>query len=176
MSTELPNAGDGFELLHRKVQEQLYHMAWRDLREIQSKAIKHILQERSHLVISAPTARGKTEAAFLPILSRIVEDCSGGVRAVYVSPLKALINDQFRRLEDLCERSEIPVHKWHGDVSATAKKALREHPSGILLITPESIESLFINYADRLDTMFGQLGFVVIDELHSFLATERGAH
>jgi ATP-dependent helicase Lhr and Lhr-like helicase len=176
MSTDLTNASDGFELLHPRIQEQLYHMTWRDLREIQSKAIKHILQESGHLVISAPTARGKTEAAFLPILSRIVDQCDIGVRVVYISPLKALINDQFRRLEELCERSQIPVHKWHGDVSATAKRTLREHPSGILLITPESIESLFINYADRLDAMFSCLAFVVIDELHSFLATERGAH
>ena len=90
-----------------------------------------------------------------------------------MGPLKALINDQFRRLEDLCQRSGIPVHKWHGDVSATAKKELRKNPTGVLLITPESIESLFINYPDYLDAMFRQLGFVVIDELHSFLGTGR---
>jgi ATP-dependent Lhr-like helicase len=172
----LTTGDDGFKLLHPKVQEQLYRMAWRELRPIQSRSIKHLLTESGHLVISAPTAGGKTEAAFLPIVSRIVDNHSGGVRAVYVSPLKALINDQFRRLEELCDRASVPVHKWHGDVSATAKKALRDNPSGILLITPESIESIFLNYADRLDAIFGRLAFVVIDELHSFLGTERGAH
>jgi ATP-dependent Lhr-like helicase len=105
-----------------------------------------------------------------------VDDPAGGVRAVYAGPLKALINDQFRRLEDLCERAEIPVHKWHGDVGAAAKRRLLEGPSGVLLITPESIESLFVNHPRALPALFGRLGFVVIDELHAFLGTERGAH
>jgi ATP-dependent helicase Lhr and Lhr-like helicase len=167
---------DNFQMLHREMQEQLYHMHWRELRPIQSSAIKQIIAGDGHLIISARTAGGKTEAAFLPILSLILDDHSVGVRAIYVGPLKALINDQFRRLEDLCQRSGIPVHKWHGDVSAAAKKELRKNPSGLLLITPESIESLFINYPDRIDDMFKRLAFVVVDELHSFLGTERGAH
>ena len=119
---------------------------------------------------------GKTEAAFLPIVSRIVADPQGSVRAIYAGPLKALINDQFRRLEELCAIAEIPVHKWHGDVGPAAKKRLRESPSGILLITPESIESLFVNHPECLATVFARLAFVVIDEMHSFLGTERGAH
>jgi ATP-dependent helicase Lhr and Lhr-like helicase len=151
-------------------------MRWTSLRPIQVEAIHEILDNDGDLVIAARTAAGKTEAAFLPILSRIVDDHQEGVRAVYAGPLKALINDQFLRLERLCEEAEIPVHKWHGDVGQSAKSRLLDEPSGVLLITPESIESLFINHPHALPTMFGRLGTFVIDEMHSFLGNERGAH
>ena len=151
-------------------------MHWLKLRPIQVNAIHEILDGEADLIIAARTAAGKTEAAFLPILSLLLSDPSPGIRAVYVGPLKALINDQFSRLEQLCEEAEIPVHKWHGDVSSTPKRRLLEHPSGVLLITPESIESLFVNHPHRLASVFPSLAFVVIDELHSFIGTERGAH
>jgi ATP-dependent Lhr-like helicase len=165
-----------FGLLHPAMQEQLYQMRWRQLRPIQVEAIHRVLEGGNHLVLAARTAGGKTEAAFLPILSRLLEQRAAGVRALYVGPLKALINDQFRRLEDLCARTAIPVHRWHGDVSQSAKKKLLDTPAGVLLITPESIESLFINHPERLGTLFGRLLFVVVDELHAFPGTERGAH
>lgn len=176
MSNDLTNFRDNFELLHPVMQEQLYQMRWRELRPIQSDAIDCIVRRQSHLIISAPTAGGKTEAAFLPIISTMLTQPYDGIGALYVGPLKALINDQFRRLEELCQRSDVPVHKWHGDVSAIAKMKVRTNPTGILLITPESIESLFINHAAKLDRMFGRLAYIVIDELHSFLDNERGAH
>lgn len=151
-------------------------MKWTTLRPMQVDAIHSILGSDAHLIISAITAGGKTEAAFLPILSNIVEDYSGSVRALYVGPLKALINDQFFRLELLCEHAEIPVHKWHGDVGQSAKHKVLDSPGGILLITPESIESLFINHPDKLDKLFSRLTYIVIDEMHAFLGTVRGAH
>lgn len=165
-----------FGLLSPAIQEQLYRMHWTELRPIQVDAIHAIMQSDDHLIITAMTAGGKTEAAFLPVLSRIVDDCGNGVRALYVGPLKALINDQFRRLEDLCERSGIPVHKWHGDVSQSAKSELLKKPSGVLLITPESIESLFVNRPTFLPSLFAELSYIVIDETHAFIGTERGAH
>ncbi|NLN76349.1 MAG: DEAD/DEAH box helicase [Armatimonadetes bacterium] len=151
-------------------------MRWTELRPIQVDAIHEILQSDNHLIITAMTAGGKTEAAFLPVLSSIVDDCQEGIRALYVGPLKALINDQFLRLEDLCERSGIPVHKWHGDVSQSAKSNLLKKPSGVLLITPESIESLFVNRSAFLPSLFAHLSYCVIDETHAFMGTERGAH
>jgi ATP-dependent Lhr-like helicase len=151
-------------------------MRWTQLRPIQVEAIHAILGGAGHVIVSANTAGGKTEAAFLPILSRAVEESRPGLRAMYVGPLKALINDQFRRLEELCVSAEIPVHKWHGDVGRDRKKKLLQEPSGVLLITPESIESLFINHSHRLDALFSGLPFVVIDELHAFIGSERGAH
>lgn len=151
-------------------------MKWTELRPIQVQAIHAILGGTGHLIISAMTAGGKTEAAFLPVLSHVVSANAPGVQALYIGPLKALINDQFRRLEDLCALAEIPVHKWHGDVGASAKRDLIESPSGVLLITPESVESLFINRTKNLPALLGNLGFIVIDEMHSFMGTERGAH
>ena len=165
-----------FNRLHASLQEALYRMKWTKLRPIQVDAIHQIFDGDGDLIISARTAAGKTEAAFLPILSRMLAEPARGVRAVYVGPLKALINDQFSRLEQLCREAEIPVHKWHGDVPASQKRSLLEHPSGVLLITPESVESLFVNHPHRLSTVFASLSFIVIDELHSFIGTERGAH
>lgn len=165
-----------FQRLAREIQEPIYRMGWESLRPIQTEAIHAILDTPSDLILAARTASGKTEAAFLPILSRIVEDPEGGIRAIYAGPLKALINDQFFRLERLCEHAEIAVHKWHGDVDRSARKRLLGDPTGVLLITPESIESLFINRSEKLSRLFSRLEYVVIDELHSFLGTERGAH
>jgi len=170
------NEPGAFQRLHPIIQEELYRMKWTALRQIQVDAIHAILGSDKHLIISANTAGGKTEAAFLPILSEIVEDHANSVRALYVGPLKALINDQFRRLEELCEHAQIPVHKWHGDVGQSKKQKVLKSPGGVLLITPESIESLFINHPDKIDRLFSHLDYIVIDELHAFLGTERGAH
>jgi len=164
-----------FSYLHPTIQEKLYKMRWTELRPIQEDAIRELFTTRQNLIISAKTASGKTEAAFLPILSQIIEMKSVGVSAIYVGPLKALINDQFQRLEKLCELSEIPVFKWHGDVGSSGKTKFLKNPSGVLLITPESIESLFINHPNELSRLFGSLSFIVIDEMHSFIGTERGA-
>ncbi|MBC6457067.1 DEAD/DEAH box helicase [Actinomadura sp. HBU206391] len=121
-------------------------------------------------------ATRKTEAAFLPICSALADaEATNGFGAVYIGPLKALINDQFGRLEELCEQLEIPVHRWHGDVDASRKARLVRQPSGILLITPESLEALFVNRGTRMPTMFRGVRHIVIDELHSFIGTERGA-
>ncbi|RYD24736.1 MAG: DEAD/DEAH box helicase, partial [Verrucomicrobiaceae bacterium] len=100
------------------------------------------------------TASGKTEAAFLPVLSRIASDPADSVQAIYISPLRALINDQFRRLEELCKTADIPVHRWHGDVGATERKRLRENPGGVLLITPESLEAHFCHQDSHLARIY----------------------
>ena len=175
-SSNTSSTGKAFDLLHPDIQQQLYAMNWTELRPIQVDSIREIIRTDKHIVISAHTAGGKTEAAFLPILSKILEGKLPGVAAVYIGPLKALINDQFRRLEDLCKRASIPVHRWHGDVSQSAKQSLINDPSGVLLITPESLESLFINRSQYLDRLFNCLTFIVVDEMHAFMGTERGAH
>lgn len=165
-----------FNLLDHRVQRQLYAMKWPSLRPIQVDAIKAYLGGSGHLMLMAETAAGKTEAAFLPVLSSIANEPTGSVRALYVGPLKALINDQFARAEDLCTHLDMPVHRWHGDVGATRKDALVKKPSGILLITPESLESLLVNRTSHLHNLFEGLRAIVIDELHAFLDGERGLH
>ena len=165
-----------FSLLHPGVQQAIYKMRWEELRPIQVRAISSVMESDDHLVVCAQTAGGKTEAAFLPVISKIAQQPHPSVQALYIGPLKALINDQFRRLEDLCHYMDIIVHRWHGDVSASQKKLLRDKPSGILLITPESLESNFINYGTAVSRIYQYLDYVVIDELHSFLDNVRGIH
>ena len=170
------SASSGFDLLAGQVQEWIWRNNWQELRDIQEQAIPLLLSEDSDVIIAAATAGGKTEAAFLPLLSRLLatDRDSGGFDILYVSPLKALINDQFRRLDDLCEMIEIPVHKWHGDVSNAAKAKARRKPRGVLLITPESLEAMFVLRGLEVPGLFAGVQCVVIDELHAMLDTERG--
>ena len=168
------NTPSAFHRLAPFIQEFIYRASWEELRPLQVAAIDAILDTPHDLLIMASTASGKTEAAFLPILSLLHEDAGTSVRVLYISPLRALINDQFQRMEVLCEQGNIPVHRWHGDVGATHKADVLKHPRGILQITPESIESLFINKPERLQRLFQQLTFIVIDEVHTFLESDRG--
>jgi len=166
---------DAFERLHNSIQRALWDLKWEKLRDLQVKAINSWFTSEKDLLLMANTASGKTEAAFLPVLSTIAErNEAGSVRALYISPLKALINDQFRRLDDLCRHAEICVHRWHGDVSSAAKMKLLKTPSGVLLITPESLEALLMRRSRELEKVFSRLEAVVIDEVHAFLGTERG--
>lgn len=164
-----------FELLDRRVQRWVYRNEWSALHDIQEYSIPPVLGRKSDLIVAASTAAGKTEAAFLPITSSLCSDpIEVGLGALYISPLKALINDQHQRLELLCEGAEIELNSWHGDIAATAKRRVREEPRGILLITPESVESIFVNYGTSAPRIFGALRYVVIDELHAFIGSERG--
>lgn len=164
-----------FDKLHPDIQHSLWDMNWRELRPLQSDAINAWFDGPADLLLMAHTAAGKTEAAFLPILSVIASDHgAGSFRVLYVGPLKALINDQFRRLDQLCERAEIPVHRWHGDVDAGKKRKAAETPSGVLLITPESLEAMLMLRGREIPRLFARLEAVVVDELHSFLDGERG--
>ena len=165
-----------YSLLHPGVQEAIFKLGWKELHSIQVQGIQALLGGDGHLLICAHTAGGKTEAAFLPIISRLAKEPRPSVQALYVGPLIALINDQFERLETLCADVEVPVHRWHGAASATEKRKFRDSPGGILLITPESLESHFINYGNQIRRIYADLDFIVIDELHSFLSNVRGVH
>lgn len=171
-----PPGTSAFAQLAPGLQRRLYAMRWPSLRPLQVDAIHTYLPTPTDMLLMAETAGGKTEAAFLPILSSIAHEPGGSVRVVYVGPLRALINDQFSRLEALCTHMDMPVHRWHGDVGDAAKRRLIAEPGGVLLITPESLESLLINRTRHLGTLFGGLRAVVIDELHAFLGGERGLH
>lgn len=150
---------------------------WTDLKKIQEDAAAPILSETQDVVISAATAGGKTEAAFLPIASRVAEEWEEedvrGLSVLYISPLKALINDQFDRLRDLFEPLHIPVFRWHGDVSSSRKRRARQK-GGLLLITPESLEAQFIRRGYAMSNFLAPLQYVVVDELHAFIGGERG--
>ncbi len=163
-----------FYLLNKKIQKVIHEMKWGNFRPIQDEAILHMINSPSDMIISAPTASGKTEAAFLPIISQIADNGKDSVKILYISPLKALINDQFSRIEALCKHIDFPITKWHGDANQSKKATLIKNPTGILLITPESIESLFLNKTECLGLLFKNLEYIVIDEIHSFIGNERG--
>ena len=156
------------------IQDFIYRSSWQNLRAVQVAAGEAIFDSDENVLLAASTASGKTEAAFFPILTLFQEDPPSSVGCIYIAPLKALINDQFGRLNDLCEEAGIPVWHWHGDVSASHKKKLLKHPSGILQITPESLEALLLRKHGEIPNLFGDLRFVVIDEIHSLLRGDRG--
>ena len=162
-----------FHLLAEPIRRYVRDQRWEELRPIQAAAIQHILADDDNYILASRTASGKTEAAFLPILSK-VDFRQPGVRVLYVSPLIALINDQFQRVEALCKYLDVPVTKWHGEASRTEKKKLLDQPAGIVLITPESLEAMFVHAPRSVKTLFSHLDYVVIDEIHSFLGTDRG--
>ncbi len=163
-----------FSRLAPFIQEYIYNHNWTELRPVQIAACQAIFDTDAHLLIAAATAAGKTEAAFLPVLTLLHENPASTIGVLYIGPIKALINDQFERLNGLLKEADIPVWYWHGDVSQSHKKQLLKKPLGILQITPESLESLLINKYDVLMRLFGDLRFVVIDEIHAFMGTERG--
>ena len=195
-SVSEPTESSAFARLDPRIQRWVYDQGWTTLHDAQERATIPILDGNSDVIIVAATAAGKTEAAFLPILSNLasvgerngavrsgvrtgyearVDPVRVGVQVLYISPLKALINDQYRRLEDLCQRVRVPVHRWHGDVPASAKRKVVDEPSGVLLITPESLEATFVNRGPIIPRLLSGLRYLVIDELHCFLATQRGA-
>lgn len=156
------------------IQDYIYSRGWETLRPLQTAAAQVIFDTDDNLLLSASTASGKTEAAFFPILTDLAENPADSIACLYIAPLKALINDQYDRLKDICEGSDVPVWRYHGDVSASQKRKMFKRPQGVLQITPESLESLMINKHADIPRLFGDLRYVVIDELHSFLRSDRG--
>ena len=156
------------------IQSYIYSNEWQNLRAVQVAAGEAIFGSDDHVLLCASTASGKTEAAFFPILTLFAEDMPASVGALYICPLKALINDQFARLNDLCAEANIPVWHWHGDVSQSHKNKLLKNPSGILQITPESLEALLMKKHAYIGKLFHDLRFVIIDEVHSMMRGDRG--
>lgn len=162
-----------FELLSEPIRKYIRDKGWEQLRPIQNAAIIKILSSDENFILASRTASGKTEAAFLPILSKVNFNDSG-VQVLYISPLIALINDQFYRVEELCKNLDVTVTKWHGEANKTLKDRLIKQPTGIVLITPESLEAMFVNKPFNVKQLFSNLKYVVIDEIHSFIGTDRG--
>lgn len=159
------------------IKEYIYSHSWTELRDVQIEAARVIFETDSNLLISSSTASGKTEAAFFPIISDIYDDSAAArsVSVLYIAPLKSLINDQFARLEELLDMSGITVTHWHGDVGQSHKSKLLKEPSGIIQITPESLESLLMRRSNDIPRIFGNLRYVVIDEVHSLIGSDRGS-
>src|SRR6185437_5525932 len=162
-----------YALLSEPIRKYVRDKRWESLRPIQTAAIIKIITTDENYILASKTASGKTEAAFLPILSRVNFNNSG-VKVLYISPLIALINDQFFRVDELCKYLDIRVTKWHGEANKTLKNHLIKDPGGIVLITPESLEAMFVNKLYQVKHLFASLEYIVIDEIHSFIGTDRG--
>ena len=156
------------------IQEYIYRNKWHELRDIQAEAIRAILDGDDHILISSGTATGKTEAALLPIITDLHNNPPATIGALYIGPLKALINDQFERIAELLEGTEIPAQAWHGDIAQSKKTRFLRQARGILQITPESLEAMLINRQHELKRLFGETRFIIIDEIHAFISSDRG--
>ena len=161
-------------LLKSQIQKIIEFKKW-TLNPLQNRTIECIVNGAEDVIISAPTASGKTEAALFPTISETFPDVQKQLKILYISPLIALINDQYARLCRLNESDSVKINitKWHSDVSAHKKQMfLREKPYGILIITPESLESFLVN--KRALHVFDNIEYYIIDEFHDFLGEIRG--
>ncbi len=163
-----------FSGLHESLQEVLAHrLGWSELREVQLRAFREIHAGKDVMVI-APTAGGKTEAALIPVLNRILKEGSPGIACIYLSPLKALINDQEERFRSFCVPTGLEVRMWHGDIPRGDRAWDDGEPPHVLMITPESLEVLMGERVQSRD--LAQTRCVIVDELHAFVESERGVH
>lgn len=165
---------NNFSRLTSFIQEYIYKEGWQELRDVQIETINAILDTNHDVLIASPTASGKTEATLFPIITKMVEKPVKGIATIYISPLKALINDQFIRLEDILENGKISVFRWHGDVNSYQKQKALTTDNIILQITPESLEALLLRHYNEIPQLFKNLQFIIIDEVHYFLESVRG--
>lgn len=165
-----------FERLHPQLRHAIVNdLGWRSLRPVQELTIEAVL-DGANSVVLAPTAGGKTEAALFPVLSRILGEELAPVAALYVCPIRALLNNQEPRLGQYARMVGLEVFKWHGDVAQSRKAAFQRRPVHILCITPESLEVMLMNQRAEAARLFSSLSMVVIDEVHAFAGDDRGAH
>lgn len=165
-----------FDQLHPAVQYHVVNsLGWNTLRPTQLAAIAPI-HAGTHCLLLAPTAGGKTEAAAIPMLSRMLREEWPAASVLYICPIKALLNNLELRLAHYASLVGRRVEVWHGDVSQSRKqRALKDAPD-ILLTTPESIEAMLISARVDQQSWFGNLQAVIVDELHAFAADDRGWH
>jgi ATP-dependent Lhr-like helicase len=165
-----------FDRLDPALQYQVaYGLGFSDLRPVQELSIDAVL-DGANVVILAPTAGGKTEAAFFPLLSEAIQENWHAPSILYLTPIKALINNQEERLTHLTGLVGRRAFKWHGDVSTSMRKAFLREPADVLLTTPESLEAMLISKKVSSEAVFRNLQAVVIDEVHAFAGDDRGGH
>ena len=167
---------NGFEQLHPALQHHIVNsLGWRDLRPFQDAVIPQIL-DGQHLIVLAPTAGGKTEAALFPTLSRMLSEGWSGLSVLYICPIKALLNNLDVRLQRYCTLLGRTSDLWHGDIKQSARKRVLREPPDCLLTTPESLEVMLVSKNVDARSLFSNLRVVIIDEIHAFAGDDRGWH
>lgn len=150
-------------------------LGWSGLRPLQAASVEPV-RSGADCVLLAPTAGGKTEAALFPLLSEMVQEQWQGLSVLYVTPLRALLNNLYPRVTKYGEWLGRRVGLWHGDISDTARRRILTDPPDILLTTPESLEAMLVSRRVDHDRLFSGVRSIVVDELHSFAASDRGWH
>lgn len=164
----------GFSLLSKRLQQGIIDkLGWKSLRTVQENSIPTILQG-NNVIIQAATAGGKTEAAFFPVLNIIHVEGLSPLSVIYISPIRALLNNQEYRLKKLGSLIGVDAFKWHGEVGSGDKKHFKFNPEHIMATTPESLEVLLMNSSNMPNNFFENLRFIVIDEVHYFAGNDRG--
>jgi ATP-dependent Lhr-like helicase len=165
-----------FDQLHPALQYHIVNsLGWRELRSFQELVIPPLLAGQ-HLLIVAPTAGGKTEAAFFPIVSRMLTEGWSGLSVLYICPIKALLNNLDLRLQRYCSLLGRRSALWHGDVKQSMRRQILREPPDCLLTTPESLEVMLVSPNVDARRLFSQLHVVIVDEIHAFAGDDRGWH
>jgi ATP-dependent Lhr-like helicase len=165
-----------FSRLSPRLQQSIVaRLGWSSLRPVQELAGEALLGG-SNAVVLAPTAGGKTEASIFPTLSLLLDNPAEGVGALYIAPIKALLNNQADRLGLYTEMVGLKRFVWHGDTTSHERRTFLREPAELLMTTPESLEVMLVS--EKIDTrkLFGDLRIVIIDEIHALAGTDRGAH
>ena len=166
----------GFERLHPALQHHIVNsLGFTDLRPLQAQALDPVL-DGEHVLLVAPTAGGKTEAAFFPVLSRQLSEGWAGLSVLYVCPIRALLNNLELRLSRYAQLVGRRVALWHGDVGDAARRRVVAEPPDVLLTTPESLEVMLVSRRSEKERLFAGVRAVIVDEIHAFAGDDRGWH
>ena len=165
---------DYFEKLPWFIKEYIHNCRWSGFREVQNRTFEAFYSTDDHILISAGTSSGKTEAAMFPVIGSLYNNPPDSIGALYIGPLKALIDDQFMRMGPILGESELRITGWHGDINWNSKDKLMKQPEGILQITPESLQNIISFNPEEVERLFRDLRFVIIDEVHAFMSSDRG--
>jgi len=154
-------------------EEKFHSIGFKQLTDIQKRALPIIYQKINSLVI-APTGSGKTECAVIPIFSQIKETkMQGKIKVLYVTPLRSLNRDVFRRIAKYAEQEDLTIQVRHGDTSQSLRKKISDSPPDVLITTPETLVILLTQ--QKMLTALSELEQVIIDEVHELLSSERGS-
>ena len=161
------------KILDPTISKKFKSIGFETLTEIQKEAIPEILEEKNCLII-APTGSGKTECATIPIFSKLkTRKIPNKIKVLYITPLRALNRDVFKRIINYAENEDLKIEIRHGDTSQANRKRIADNPPDILITTPETLVNL-LSQKKHLEAL-SELEWVVIDEVHELLASERGS-
>ena len=161
------------KILDPTISKKFKSIGFETLTEIQKEAIPEILEEKNCLII-APTGSGKTECATIPVFSKLkTRKVPNKIKALYITPLRALNRDVFKRIIHYAENEKLKIEIRHGDTSQANRKRIADNPPDILITTPETLVNL-LSQKKHLDAL-SDLEWVIIDEVHELLASERGS-